>query len=242
MRIPRFGLSDVTTFGKSIVVICIVALIGLSVVTAQSGRKPPKPSKSSTTLPDTPPSTSSPSTSGGTGNSTTPDTTSKPVPAKTSILIADDGYGKTERYGKVMLDQFVDRLKQSEDISPSYIGVLKKNAAIERAKSEKTGWLVFVEIRIDHFNNNSTMDPYPNSAPDMTFNYTLYQAATGLQISKGKARYQGNQTYGRGPIGLPTPIPQGGNGRYTPEETGRSAADQVLIDIQGNARGRKSEY
>jgi len=209
----------------------LFAFFGLSVLAAQSGRKPEKPTK------PTPPTTTGTTTTPSSGSSDSSTTTnsnepSRPAPAKIPILVGDDGLSKSDRYAKAMLDYFVDRLNDTRTTSPLYIGVIKKNQAISRAKTETSGWVVFVEIRVDRFGSSGIN----YSQPDMTFNYIVYKAGSDQEVAKGKVRMQNLNNTGRGPLGIPQPVPTVNGGKTTPEETGRSAADQVMYAIQSNTR------
>jgi len=133
-----------------------------------------------------------------------------------------------------MLNYFVDRLTDIQTNSPSYIGVIKKTQAVSRAKTETSGWVIFVEIRVDHFGSSGVN----YSQPDMTFNYIVYKAGSDQEIARGKVKMQNLNNTGRGPLGIPQPVPTGG-GKSTPEETGRSAADQVMYVIQSNTRSTR---
>ena len=218
---------------KIITAFCLSAFLSVTIASAQSGRKPDKPTK-----PTPPPSgsqTSTPPAQTTTSSETTPtDYTPKPQPAKVAIVVVDDGSSKNNQYARIMLDEFVRRLSDSETANASYAGVLKKAAAANRSKTEKDGWVVYVEIKVDHLSSSGVN--YSN--PDMSFNYIVYQAGSDQEKVKGKSKYQSGQSNGRGPLGMPSPIPQG-TGKMTPEETGRTAADQVMIAIQANTRNPK---
>src|SRR5581483_4915189 len=150
---------------KMFAALCILACL-LIVASAQSGRKPTKPTKPS------PPSTDADSGSTSTTTTTTkPDSSTPAEPSRDvkrsqiNVLIADNGFGRDHEYGKIMLDSFVRRLGETQTISTSYIGVLKKNQATARIKDEKQGCLIYVNIVIDRFNNGGV----GYSIPDMTF-------------------------------------------------------------------------
>ena len=204
---------------------------------AQSGRKPEKPTKptppatnGTATQPSTPPPDNSSSST-----TTTSGNRSRSTAEKTPIVVADDGSTKNDRYAKTMVEYFVARLDETQATS-SYVGQLKKNQAARRAKTENNGWVVYVEIHVDRFGSGMGY-----GQPDMTFNYIVYRAGSDQEVAKGKVKMQGTNSSnsGRGPLGIPQPVPTSSSGKSTPEETGRAAADQVMIAIQSNTRSTR---
>jgi len=222
------------TINKIASIVFLLLLFGLSLIAAQSGRKPEKPTKptppttsGTTTQPSTPP-TDNP----GSSTTTTASDRTRPTAEKAQIIVADDGSTKSDRYAKAMVESFITRLDETQATS-SYVGQLKKNQAAARAKTENNGWVVYVETHVDRFGSGMTY-----GQPDMTFNYIVYKAGSDQEMAKGKVKMQGtnSSSSGRGPLGIPQPVPTGSSGKSTPEETGRAAADQVMITIRSNTR------
>jgi len=152
-------------------------------------------------------------------------------------LVADNGFGDVHDYGRIMMDSFIHTLEDSQNFSTTPIGAMKKNQAAARSKDEKSGWVIYVNITVDRARD---MNGYPYQIPDMTFYYYVYVAGSDQEKSKGKVRYENyKSSYGRGPIGLPSPIPSTNPSTMTPEETGRAAAREALLSMEGATRPSK---
>ena len=186
----------------------LVAMCALGIV-AQSGRRghkpvPPIPVPTPETLP-------------------TPTPSEKPKPAFTFIV----GLDKYEDFSRISLNDYdgvlrscTRRLNDSRSVKADIATRdISRAAAIQKAKTEKEAYVVWLQLRPNTFNGTPGVndDPY-----NVYIQYSVFAPITAKQVTSGNTY---PEAYRRSPIKIPTsPITVD----YYLNQAARGAAERIL--------------
>lgn len=200
---------------------CAVALLCLSqAALAQSGRRQ-KPAPS----PPTPPTADTPAK----GESEAKPRAAATVPL-TPVVVGGDRFGTSNMsIGPNYIDEAVEScamdLDKAGGLEARSGGGMTRKEAVDRAKKETEGYVVWLEMRSDG-----------NRVEDIWVSYTVFRPQTAKILTSGNVYLTGRRV-GRGPVGVGVPSVGGRMPlQYLMREAGREVAGRVKDKLHSVAR------
>jgi hypothetical protein len=203
---------------RSLLILCALSVVCFSytatapsgIATAQSGRRPARSEPSPTTA------------TVNEKSETDKPTTAKP-PA-TSIVVGGDRLSATTNlpsgYLDIAIDSCVQRLRKAASLDVnSGGGKMSRRDAIEQAKKQKEGYIVWLEMKIEDDRNS------------VVIGYAVFSPQTAKVKTFGEVFLDGTRTTG-GPVGVSIPTAR----RHLPLEYrmrdgGREVADRIMEEF-----------
>jgi hypothetical protein len=210
---PHLGRQISKQWGITLVVLLLGLALEAGETEAQSGRRPAKPSVSST--PTAPIATENVN-----------EEAEKPLgpgelPAKVRLLVARQPTSKHLHTEDQIFASFVKQLNRYENIEATSIGDVKEGQAVERAKAETEAFVVLLKFDIDSFQSGTII----MNSQDLQIDYAVLAPHTGKKQTTGKVYFQ---AIGGGRL-RKSDWPNGTPIRITPEATGIEAADGLYF-------------
>jgi hypothetical protein len=208
---------------RTSLLLALIALLSVSFVNAQSGRR--KTGGSTTTT------TTTPSVDG-------PKTVEKKPAVEPQVQLRV-GMNRTGAFTPTpfyiydtVLDVCIRRLSQAEIVFAAAVGTnMTQSQAVKIAKEETTRWVVSLEVRSFYTDSGRQVNP---DQDELYVSYTVIEPVTGKIKRSGRTRQHIYQNK-RGSISLPT-----GNGpgysEYSIREAGQEAADKILAGFDIKVR------
>lgn len=172
----------------------------------QSGRRNPKPTQPPVNTPQT-------------GPDTRPESSSRELKNKVSLLVAKEPSSKHLFSEDTIFQHFLDRLGALKNVTTTSIGDVKRDAAVKRAKTETDSIVVLVQFDVDEFQNGTII----LNSPDLDIRVLVFEPKTGKKKFEGKVYYKAVG----GPMLKRDNWPNGIPIRITTEAVGIEAAEQV---------------
>ena len=181
-----------------------------SPVQAQSGRRPPRSTRTQTAEAVNPTPIEVRESDGKPGHE---------LRHKVKLLLARDLSKKHLPTEDTIFASFIKRLNEFANVSGSSIGDLKRDQAIKRAQAENESIVVLLQFDIDNIQDGKLV----MNSPDLEVKYFVFAPRTGQQQLKGKLYYQAiGGAHGRRdtwPVGPPI--------RITVEAAGHEVAERL---------------
>jgi len=157
----------------SLVLPVFALLVCASVTFEQSGRRPSRPSSTSS-APSKDPAND------------LPEAVDESRP-KIRVLVGRQPTSRRLLSEDTIYAAFVQRLNQQKSVEASAIGDLKKRAdGVKRARAESDRFVVLLQLEIDNFQGGTIV----LNSPDLEINYLVFSPVTGQQKFRGKVYYQ----------------------------------------------------
>lgn len=200
---------------------CAVALLCLSqAALGQSGRR-----QKTAPSPPTPPPADAPAKN---------ESEAKPRAASsvplTPVVVGGDRFGSSNMtIGPNYIDEAVEscalELDKAGGLEARSGGGMTRKEAVDRAKKETEGYVVWLEMRSDG-----------NRVEDLWVSFTVFRPQTAKILTSGNA-YLSGRRIGRGPVGVGVPS-VGGRAplQYLMREAGREVARRVADKLHSVAR------
>jgi hypothetical protein len=177
---------------------------------AQSGRRAPKTAAPTVEAPKS------------------PDTTATTVPKPKPTLLLNVGMNENGGFADLplyfysaALHTVIERLSQDASVKVNDAGNMTRGNAVNNAKAEKEGYVVFLELKLDGLNS----DGYSDNAKDAVIEYWVFTPATAKVATSGHAyprAYQNKSVIVR-------PNSSGiYNNSYLLDLAAKAAAEQIL--------------
>jgi hypothetical protein len=189
--------------GKGIFAISSLLLLLATQAVGQSGRRAPKPPQPPV-VPQVDPEV-------------TPK--NRQVKQKVSLVIGREISSKHLLSEDAIFENFLRRLGEFKNVSATSAGDLKRNAAVNRARTERESIVVLMQFDVDEFQNGTI---FLNS-PDLDVRILILEPRTGKKKFEGKVYYKAVG----GPMLKKDNWPNGTPIRITTEAVGIEAAEQV---------------
>ena len=172
---------------------------------AQSGRRAPKPAQ--------------PVPTPQTDSEITPNDNARELKQRVSLLVASEPSSKHLLSEDAIFADFLKHLSEFKNVSTTSIGILKKDAAVKRAKSETDKTVVLLQFDVDEFQRGTII----LNSPDLNVKVLVFDPKTGQKKFEGKVYYKAVG----GPMLKKDNWPTGTPIRMTTEAVGIEAAEQV---------------
>jgi len=185
-----------------LITVGVCATVGI----AQSGRRPPKPTATSTEPPSPPPSTEA-------------ELAAAQPAKKIRILVGRQPSSKHLQTEDRIYAEFVKKLSEQKIMEVTEIGELKRETAILRARNQTDQYVVLMQTEIDSFQHGTIV----LNSPDLEIKYFAFSPITGKQKYHGKVYYQAIG----GARARKDAWPNGPPIKITPEGAAIAAADQL---------------
>jgi hypothetical protein len=195
-------------FVPGLLVICALAVM------AQSGRRAPKSSPLPAPTPEsspTPTATKSPE--------------KPPLPLIVGIDTHDSFSGIPLYFNGSVLESCVDRLREGHSVSVEVASRdLGRGEAVKRAKAEKEGYVVLLQLRLDGMgaSGNATLS-------DVYVEYFVFAPTTAKQIASGRTYQQAYRN--RGVVIGPGSSGNAVYAEYRLKQAAREAAERILHEV-----------
>jgi hypothetical protein len=189
--------------GKGIFAISSLLLLLATQAVGQSGRRAPKPPQPPV-VPQVDPEV-------------TPK--NRQVKQKVSLVIGREISSKHLLSEDAIFENFLRRLGEFKNVNATSAGDLKRNAAVNRARTERESIVVLMQFDVDEFQNGTI---FLNS-PDLDVRILILEPRTGKKKFEGKVYYKAVG----GPMLKKDNWPNGTPIRITTEAVGIEAAEQV---------------
>jgi hypothetical protein len=193
-----------------------LAVLSCVTVSAQSGRKAPRPSS----VPATPVPSEQPTPA--------PSETRQAAP-RIAVLVTSHlemGVVSTSS-ARAILYAFEERLKENGALAVKEGMASTYSDARKLAEAGKDGYVVWLSLSPD---NNDPSSPYSGSNyyDNLIIQYTVLAPVTAKRKGEGRVYYEGGQRTRT--LGVPRqPLPSSrGGAQYSPERAGRETAERVL--------------
>jgi hypothetical protein len=175
-------------------------------ISAQSGRRAPRPTQPPI---NTPPITSE----------VNPKSSGRELKESVTVLVAKQTSSKHLLSEDAIFASFLQQLGEFKNVTGTSIGNLKRDAAVKRAKSETDSIVVLLKFDVDDFQNGTLI----LNSPDLDVRILVFEPRTGEKKFEGKVYYKavGGPMLKRDNWPTGTPI------RITTEAVGIEAAEQV---------------
>ena len=173
---------------------------------SQSGRLAPKPTQPPVNTPQT-------------GPDTRPESSSRELNNKVSLVLAKEPSSKHLLSEDTIFKHFLDHLGGFKNVTATSIGDMKRDAVAKRAKTETDSIVVLVQFDVDEFQNGTII----LNSPDLDIRILVFEPKTGKKKFEGKVYYKAVG----GPMLKRDNWPNGIPIRITTEAVGIEAAEQV---------------
>ena len=173
---------------------------------SQSGRRAPKPTRPPVNTPQT-------------GPDTRPESSSRELNNKVSLVLAKEPSSKHLLSEDTIFKHFLDHLGGFKNVTATSIGDMKRDAVAKRAKTETDSIVVLVQFDVDEFQNGTII----LNSPDLDIRILVFEPKTGKKKFEGKVYYKAVG----GPMLKRDNWPNGIPIRITTEAVGIEAAEQV---------------
>jgi hypothetical protein len=147
-----------------------------SLVSAQSGRRPPKPQA-------LPSPTQTPPESEIDGRKLAGQEQTGP---KIKVLVARQPTSKSLPSEDAIYASFLDRLNEFPALAATSIGDLERNQAVKRAQTETDAFVVLMKFEIDSVQRGTIV----LNSPDLRITYFVFAPRSGKERTKDKIYYQ----------------------------------------------------
>ncbi len=144
----------------------------------------------------------------------------KPV-ARTSIIVGKDRFGSTNfvlsSYADVAVRACIDRINESKGLEATGGGDMTRKDAIDRAKKQTNGYVLWIEIRDEQ-----------GADDNISIGYSVYMPETAKILTSGRV-YLG--TRGAGAGGVIVGVPSASRRlplEYQMREAGHEVADRIM--------------
>ena len=173
---------------------------------SQSGRRAPKPTQPPVNTPQT-------------GPDTRPESSSRELNNKVSLVLAKEPSSKHLLSEDTIFKHFLDHLGGFKNVTATSIGDMKRDAVVKRAKTETDSIVVLVQFDVDEFQNGTII----LNSPDLDIRILVFEPKTGKKKFEGKVYYKAVG----GPMLKRDNWPNGIPIRITTEAVGIKVAEQV---------------
>ena len=198
-----------TTFHRlrrSVFVVSSLLVLLATETPGQSGRRAPKPPQTPVTTPQPEPETR-------------PKNEARELKHKVSLVVVRELTSYELLSEEAIFSHFVARLKEFTNVTVTDAGVLKRDHAVKRAKTEKDAAVILVQYDVDEFQAGTII----LNPQDMDVKVTVFLPQTGQKKFEGKVYYKAVG----GPMLKRDNWPTGTPVRITTETVGIEAAEQV---------------
>lgn len=230
MQQARFQLHRTPSTQLFAFLICALILCGIcSRAQAQSGRRAPKRS-------DVPPISGPPATDPVAQPST------KPEPARLSIILANElsGMDVGWSYARIALSDCERRLRESAAISVQVASQeMNRKEAHDRAKTEKEAYVVLLQLQSNH-NGFARPGDYQDLS-NAYINYIVFTPGTAKIKTQGRVHLdsvRSSARVGRGRIGLPMPGARRIPFEYLVRLAAQETADRLMAALNVTVSSR----
>ena len=173
---------------------------------AQSGRRPPKPTKPPVATPQTEPEATAKSSA-------------RDLKQKVSLLVGIEPSSRRLLSEDSIFEHFLNQLGEFKNVTITSIGDVKRDAAAKRAKRETDSIVVMLQFDVDEFQSGTII----LNPQDLDVRVYIFEPKTGKKKFEGHVYYKavGGPMLKRDNWPTGTPI------RITTEAVGIEAAEQV---------------
>jgi len=191
---------------RSVFVVSSLLVLLATETLGQSGRRAPKPPPTPATTPQS-------------------DTESKPkneareLKHKVSLVVARELTSYELLSEEAIFAHFIARLKEFANVTVTDVGVLKRDHAVKRARTESDAAVVLLQYDVDEFQAGTIIV----NPQDMDVKVTVFAPKTGQKKFEGKVYYKAVG----GPMLKRDNWPTGTPVRITTETVGIEVAEQV---------------
>ena len=173
---------------------------------AQSGRRAPKPNPTPIPTPQT-------------DAETTPKSTGRELKQRVSLLVGIEPSSKHLLSEDSIFADFLSQLREFKNVAATYLGEIKRDRAVKRAKSETDAIVLMLQFDVDEFQSGTII----LNSPDLDVKVLVFEPRTGQKKFEGKVYYKAVG----GPMLKRDNWPNGTPIRMTTEAVGIEAAEQV---------------
>ncbi len=208
----------------------LIIFAASTAVQAQSGRHIRKRDKSAT----------SPAAAPTEPQQTTKPSPSSPAPPRLSILVGSYKYDPSMNhplsFHDIILEGCLERFRQSSALTVALGGEMNRKEAIERAKSEKETYVMWLELGVESDLGGTADASIGHVNPRRLFvNYVVFTPGTAKVKTQGRV-FQDTYRAGMGNIGIGVPTPTRRITRTMPiqcslRQAGFDTADRVMSNF-----------